>query len=446
MPKLNDAEKMILEKIANDKNQPLARRAAIILMSIAGAQPANIAKEVELTPQTVRHWLREFEKKGLAIFPSLDGDSNVSGTSEASVASPTPNGITSIESSKEAKVAPKSKPHKSRKTKKAKANNKGLIYPTRKEIGLEPTDTFAEAGRKVLGFHFARVLKYESGARVGQDIEALHNMRVATRRMRAAFKVFGSAYSQKAIKPLLAGLKTTGRVFGPVRDLDVFMEKLQHYQQTLPEAEPDGLQTMLNIWTEERQQTREQMLDYLNSKKYAKFKKNFLEFVKTPGLGVKSLKSPAKPHQLRHIAPGLIYEAYGEVRAYETVLDNAPVETLHQLRIAFKRLRYLLEFLQEILGTEAEMVIKEIKLIQDHLGDLQDAQVASDILREFLNDWEDHQLHLALEERQNPSHIVSYLELKLSEHHKLLTSFPQAWANFNRPEVRENLAKAVSAL
>ncbi len=49
----------------------------------------------------------------------------------------------------------------------------------------------SEAGRKTFRFHFRRMVYNEPGTRLGEDIEAMHDMRVATRRMRAAFRVFG---------------------------------------------------------------------------------------------------------------------------------------------------------------------------------------------------------------------------------------------------------------
>ena len=61
--------------------------------------------------------------------------------------------------------------------------------PPRKP-GLKIDDTMAEGARKTLYFHFRRMLYHEPGTRLGQDIEELHDMRVATRRMRAAIRVF----------------------------------------------------------------------------------------------------------------------------------------------------------------------------------------------------------------------------------------------------------------
>ncbi|RME98401.1 MAG: CHAD domain-containing protein, partial [Chloroflexi bacterium] len=324
----------------------------------------------------------------------------------------------------------------------------GIYYPTRKTIGLTPTDSLAEAGRKAIGFHFARMLDKEAGTRAGEDIEELHDMRVATRRMRAAFNLFGPAYSAKAVKPLLAGLRATGKALGPVRDLDVFMEKLQNYQHSLAGYEKEDFAIFLDVWKVRRDAARKKMLAYLDSKEYRKFKKRLYKFVTTEGLGAKPIpqRVPPVPYQLRHIVPGLIYSAYDQVRAYETVLDNAPIDTLHELRITFKGLRYTLEFMQEILYDGKEMVIKEVKAMQDHLGDMNDADVAAAILRDFLADWETHQLHLPLAQRQSPAPIVAYLNAQLNQRHRLLTTFPKAWAHFNRPEFRANLAKAISML
>ncbi|MEJ2757266.1 MAG: CYTH domain-containing protein, partial [Anaerolineales bacterium] len=77
--------------------------------------------------------------------------------------------------------------------------------------GIEPDDAMSEAGRKVLRFHYRRMLYHEPGTRLGEDAEALHDMRVATRRMRAAFRLFGDYFDPQVMAPLVKGLKRTGR-------------------------------------------------------------------------------------------------------------------------------------------------------------------------------------------------------------------------------------------
>jgi CHAD domain-containing protein/adenylate cyclase class IV len=432
LAKLSPPERAVLEQIADGDDKLLARRAMIILMSDADNPISNIAKEVELSVQTVRQWQKAFRAKRLDIFPKrLPAMHQAALPGQPS------------EQSIEAEAA---KPRKAKKGKAKKAKQAGLL-PTRKRSGLKPTDTLAEAGRKVLRFHLARLLKHEPGSRAGDDIEALHDMRVASRRLRSALDIFEPGFSKKAIKPLQKGLKATGQALGAVRDLDVFIEGVQRYQQSLPKEQQAGLQPLLAAWQAKREAAREEMLAYLNSRAYQEFKKYFLKFVKSEGLGAKTIADevPPAPQQVRHVAPGLIYAAYAQVRAFEPGLDSATLETLHELRKACKALRYTLEYLQEILGKEKKGVIEAIKALQDHLGALNDARVAAGLLHEFLAEWEQHQLHLPLAERQSPAEIMAYLNEQVKKQHSLLTSFPQAWGQFNRPDFRRKLARAVAA-
>ena len=71
------------------------------------------------------------------------------------------------------------------------------------KVGIQPIDSMVEAGRKVFRYQFAAMLSNEDGTRTGEDIEHLHDMRVATRRMRAAFDVFGDYYERKTLKTYL---------------------------------------------------------------------------------------------------------------------------------------------------------------------------------------------------------------------------------------------------
>ncbi len=314
-------------------------------------------------------------------------------------------------------------------------------------VGLLPDDPMAEAGRKVLRFHFAEMLSHEEGTRLGTDIEALHDMRVATRRMRAAFEVFGSAFHAKVLKPHLKGLRLTGRALGSVRDLDVFMEKAQAYLETLPEDQRRGLDPLLAHWQEIRASARLDMLAHLDSQAYQDFKQEFNLFLSTPGAGAVTV-SPDEPNPNRvcEIAPVLIYTRLAGVRAYDACLEQASVEQLHALRIEFKKFRYTLEFFREVLGDSAKAAIGEVKKLQDHLGDLNDAVVATQILTDFLASWEAQQSQLPIAERQNPQAIVAYLAARHDERHRLMVTFREAWERFNRPEFRQNLALAVSVL
>ncbi len=315
-------------------------------------------------------------------------------------------------------------------------------------VGILPADSLAEAGRKVMRYQFAQMLRHEAGTRLGEDIEALHDMRVATRRLRAAFEVFDQAFDQKALKPHLRGLRMAGRTLGDVRDLDVFMEKAQAYIDTLPLERRSGLDPLLTRWKEQRETARAKMLEFLDSLEYALFKRNFNIFLNTPGAGTRPIPmDEPSPSQVCHLAPALIYERLASVRAYDPWLRDAPIERLHMLRIEFKKLRYTLEYFREVLGKRAFDVIEDVKQLQDHLGDLNDAQVATQILTEFIASLEQSQHDLPISERENIEEVVNYLAARHAERHHLLVTFPATWAtHFQYRGFRRNLAQAVSSL
>jgi CHAD domain-containing protein len=119
---------------------------------------------------------------------------------------------------------------------------------------------------------------------------------------------------------------------------------------------------------------------------------------------------------------------------------------LHALRIQFKSLHYILDFLKEILGPQAKEVLSAVKRMQDHLGDLNDADVACLRLSALLENWESNQLGTLLAERQTPESLLAYLSLKHRHRHDLLVSFPAAWEAFDTVEFRRKLAEAVVVL
>jgi CHAD domain-containing protein len=149
---------------------------------------------------------------------------------------------------------------------------------------------------------------------------------------------------------------------------------------------------------------------------------------------------------VNHVVPVLIYTRLNAVRAHETLIPNAAVEQLHALRIEFKKLRYALEFFREVLGKETKDVINELKTLQDHLGDLNDANVACQILSEFIENAEAYQNKLPLSERQSLEPVVAYLAAKHAERHHLMITFPELWEHFNRRETLKNIALSISGL
>ena len=249
--------------------------------------------------------------------------------------------------------------------------------------GVVAGDSLAEAGRKVLRFHFARMLEREAGTRQGDDLEELHSMRVATRRMRAAWRVFGDGFRHGPSRRYVAELRTVATALGAVRDQDVLLDGLTTYMAALPPEEGVALAPLHEAWQAVRHQAREHLVKLLDGDAYRRFVEDYVAFVETSGAGGRVMRA-TDPHRVRDTAPSRVWAAYEQLRAYDATLTWADVPTLHVLRIAGKRLRYTLEFFREVLGADATTLIARVTALQDHLGMLHDADVAAHLARDFL--------------------------------------------------------------
>lgn len=418
---LTPEQKNQIEQFTVEAPQTLQRRARLLLLYDTGLPTREVAAQVMLSRSQTRYWRQQFQMRGMEIFPIMKKKREEPEIFIMEAAEPS--------------VQPQDL-------------QVGIPFPQpMAAAGILPDDPMAEAGRKTMRFLFAEMLAHEPGTRLGQDPEELHDMRVATRRLRAAFSVFEQAYYTKTIKTHLKGLRVTGRALGHARDMDVILQKTIHSLEEAPPEDMTGMQPLIQFWEHERSLARADMMIHLDSHKYNNFLHKFNIFVNTPSLGARPIREqPPAPFRVREVAPALIYERLEAVRAYETVLENATIAQLHALRIECKRFRYTLEFFREVLGEQTKSIINELKGLQDHLGDLHDADVTCQILRQFLSDWDARQAALPLAERQNPQPIVAYLSQQSTELHRLMVSFPQVWEHFNRPEFRMNLALAVAVL
>lgn len=100
---------------------------------------------------------------------------------------------------------------------------------------------FREYGAQVVRERLVTMLSHAAGVRLGEDIEALHDMRVASRRLRAALGMFAPAYPDPAFKSFEDDVKAVTDALGVARDLDVMIETLEELEGELPEGERAGM-------------------------------------------------------------------------------------------------------------------------------------------------------------------------------------------------------------
>jgi triphosphatase len=259
------------------------------------------------------------------------------------------------------------------------------------DLGSDSVDdslSVEEVAFAVLRRQFAAMKAHEAGTRLGEDPEELHDMRVATRRMRAAIKLFEDALPERT-RWLRGELKFFASVLGDVRDLDVQIEQFEDRTATTDQEGFEALSKAMTALEERRAEARERLLDALNSDRYERFESSFADMLRRGPVGETLQESedrPAADEPILDAAPSLLSRPYHKWRkAAKRIKDgSSDPEEYHDLRKKGKRLRYALEFLSDVYGEEAtDELVKPLKKLQDDLGRHQDLIVSGDLLEEI---------------------------------------------------------------
>jgi CHAD domain-containing protein len=240
---------------------------------------------------------------------------------------------------------------------------------------IRPEDTIGHVALAVLRRHFTTLLAKEPGTRLGDDVEELHDMRVASRRLRAAVALFGGALPVEAerLRPELAWI---GQTIGAVRDLDVQLVQLDEWVAAAPEPDKEPLGRLRGLLVSEREQARAAMLEALDSPRYERFVRRFGAMLRAR-TGTRTAPALA-------VAPDLVEGRHRALRkAMRRARRDGEPPSYHRVRIVGKRFRYALEFLADVYPGQTKQLVRRTVALQDTLGAFQDGTVATARLREL---------------------------------------------------------------
>ena len=236
--------------------------------------------------------------------------------------------------------------------------------------------TLGEVAYAALRRQFAAALANEPGTRLGEDGEALHDMRVATRRMRSALSVFAGALPP-AVRALRGELRWVADALGEVRDLDVQIEWLREEAAAsgVGGAAGSGLMPVIEWLEAQRGAARARMLGSLDSPRYR-------SLVETATARLRAGDTtPAGSAPAVHVAPPLLRKRWRRLNRLAKRLGPAsPDDAFHDARIRAKRIRYTTEFTARLYGNGSDDFIGALKAAQDGLGRRHDATIAVELL------------------------------------------------------------------
>jgi CHAD domain-containing protein len=250
---------------------------------------------------------------------------------------------------------------------------------------VEPAELdFASTPREVLRAAVAsstkRLVANDPGVRLGDDMEAVHQARVATRRLRSDLKTFRRVVDPDWDAVLREELKWLGSLLGAVRDDDVLLERLEGRVDDLPGSDRDAGTRLLESLRDHRARARAELLDALRSERYLLVLDRLLA-------AARDIPPGGEAVDLDLELGDLVRKPWKKLRkAVRKLDDDPPDEELHAVRIRAKRCRYAAEAVVPAVGKQAKKFAAAVEEVQEVLGEHQDAVVAGRWLRAHASD------------------------------------------------------------
>ncbi|MFF9812171.1 CHAD domain-containing protein [Streptomyces sp. NPDC014006] len=259
------------------------------------------------------------------------------------------------------------------------------------ETGGTRTRTAASAKPVTAGDHLLAYLRAQRDAIVAGDPavrldlpDSVHQMRVATRRMRSTFRVFGSVLDRAVTDPVAAELKWLAGELGADRDQEVLAARLTAALDDVPPALVHGpVGERLTAWASARHgHTRGHLVAVLDSARALALLDSLDAVLADPPLRKKAAKKPDA------VLAAAVHKDLAKVsrlvaRALETPPGHDRDVALHEARKKAKRTRYAAEAATPALGRPAGSLAKSMKSLTSLLGDHQDSVMARHTLREL---------------------------------------------------------------
>lgn len=247
--------------------------------------------------------------------------------------------------------------------------------------GLDCRADARDGVRLVLTSRFDEMCSYAEAARAPDDVEGVHDMRVASRRLRSALRDFAPYLRRsKRLDAARAELKRLADALGEVRDMDVSAIAIEEMAEEAPEGSAARIRLVAEARREERREASAELARTISDEALAEARQ-----LLTRGLKAATAAAPRKRAKKNESGDDedrptfddagreIVARSWEELRELSAGLYRPlKAKRLHKMRIAAKRLRYTLELYSACWGAEAKRLADEISELQDALGEMHD--------------------------------------------------------------------------
>jgi CHAD domain-containing protein len=216
-----------------------------------------------------------------------------------------------------------------------------------------------------------RLLENEAGVRAANDDEAVHQARVATRRLRSDLRTFEFVLDDAAVRDLRGELRWLGSELGVVRDLDVLRARLREHATKLPAAESEAAQRVVRRLDADRHAAGTELHSYLEQSRYRQLRDALRDAAAQP-----PFRSDATKAGVDELHNAVDRRWKKLRRGVEDLGDTPADDALHHVRVLAKRARYAAEASVPMFGKPAKKLAAAVEAIQESLGEHHDAVVA----------------------------------------------------------------------
>jgi CHAD domain-containing protein len=238
--------------------------------------------------------------------------------------------------------------------------------------GLDSTSPLEDAARRSIESRLGDMRRYEEKLAGAPEADDVHDMRVASRRLRAALALFDQ---KRQLRPAYDAVSTLGDALGEVRELHVQLAWLREELAAASERDKVGLQALL----EEREGKLPKKLEKLKAA-LGTWTEDGVPTVEAALAGL-SVRGKLGGHRVRKRLSRRLKDTRRRVAA---TLKSNDARTAHKLRIGAKKLRYLAELAQPAFPAEIAALLDRLQPLQETLGELHDADVHVPIVEKFL--------------------------------------------------------------
>jgi len=252
------------------------------------------------------------------------------------------------------------------------------------EIAVPVLDARARIGdviRAALARSVEQIVRYDAKLRLHADEDAIHDARVAVRRLRSDLRTFLPLFDATWACGVRERLRWLQDGLSNARDADVLIAGLRRFSETLPDTDRRHLDDVLPPFRAARDAAYERVRAMLRDERYVPLLQALVDLAKRPPL-IARADEPACT-----AIPSILEDAWSTLRRRVRRRTQPPSDReLHAIRIAAKRVRYAADAVEPVLGRPARTLACALADLQSILGKQHDAVVACERLRTLAHD------------------------------------------------------------